>query len=138
MAKKIRSGQAVSAEDEIKVLQMTSMLNDASTMNISLDKVYASRRAVNQVLPEVAQSTVPARGAIAKATSPENLAQKIAEYKKRLAKNPRLASGGGSGATTGKGTKTMGQQVMEETKMLLSQDRPDEFAKHGWFDAPKR
>jgi hypothetical protein len=137
VAKKIRSGQAVSAEDEIKVLQMTSMLNDASTMNISLDKVYASRKAVNQILPEVAQPTVPARGA-KKPSSPETLAQKIIEYKARLKKNLRLAEGGGAGQR-GKATgKTLGQQVMEETKLLLAEDHPqDDFARHV-YDSPKR
>jgi hypothetical protein len=140
VARKINQGQAVQQDDEVRVLQMTSMLNEASTMNLSLEKVYASRKAVNQILPEVAPTTGGPKAALPN-NDAKTLAEKIAKYKELQKRTLKLAGPSGGGTRGAEGKKTLGQQVMEETKYLLTKQvdsvEEDQFARSGVYARPK-
>lgn len=135
LAKKHSEGQALPAEDEIKFLALTTMGNEAITHGLRLDQVYALRKAEGRTLPEAAAQT-PQRPALGTEKKPETLAAKIEEYKRRLAKNPKLAGGSGGGQR-GTAEKSPARKMIEGDRFLMDED-PGDFGRKGWFESPRR
>lgn len=122
---KFTEGKPISQDDELKVLELDNLLTESMQKGISPERIFALKKAQRTLaVPELAQTTqvgenvppLPEPGKV------KSYGQLIRDFKKKVAANPSLLPGGGTG-TRERVTTPVSTRLIRQDQATLGSER---------------
>lgn len=129
IATKINQGHEVDPEDEIKVLEVTRLMDEAIARGLTLEKIYSieSRRGTLAVKPTAQSVKEETKIPVNLPKNPKSLAQKIAEYSKKQSKASPGTDSPGTPMPIGK--PSTARDLIKSDQATLGLNTSDSFVK---------